>query len=245
MKPAGLTRLFGFETHGALATEEDVERLLGREAGRDGLLELAGVDGLIIPRQARPFLPALRADGWEPAADTEGACVLHRDGAASPRVRVIAEAEWSRDRQDVLRRLKGRGPGPLPMLLDASDLTELPSLVLGRADVTLAAQTRNSLTVEVRNGSPDRPVLVALSEPWYPGYAAHFNGRPVPVRALDLAVPAVLLPPGADGQLVLNYWPTSFVRGCQIAGATLAGVLILMGVGLMRAIARRRLKRAP
>jgi hypothetical protein len=235
IQPAGLTQLFGFGFHGSLE-EEDIDRLLTREAGRGGLLELMGVDGLIVPRRDESFLPGLRDAGWVLSAATEEAFVLHRRGPASPRARVIEQAEWSGDRHDALRRLKERGPGPLPMLLDGGDSA---ALVLGRADVAVTERTRNSLTVEVTNGSPGRPVLVALSEPWYPGYVARFEGRPVRVLMLDLLVPAVLLPPGASGRLVVEYRPASFVRGCQVAAATLAVVLTLVVVGLLRGLARR------
>jgi hypothetical protein len=244
MRLAGLTELFGFDDCWGYMPECCARRILSRETGPDGLLALMGVDGLILARHYESFVPELEQRGWRVAASTEDALVLHRQGLASPRVRVLQRAEHCNDQRHILYRLRYRPEGPLPLLLGASDTAAEP-LILGSAEVEVVKEERNRIIIEVRNSSTDRSVLVAASEPWYPGYIARFNGRAIPVQVLDLIIPAVLLPPGAEGQLIMEYRPPSLVRGRAIAVGTLFSIILFAVVAWKRKLANPRVSSTP
>src|SRR5262249_36091054 len=81
--------------------------------------------------------------------------------------------------------------------------------------------------------------LVIFSRPWFPGYRAECNGRPMPVEVFDLILPAVRLPAGTSGRVVLEYRPAPFVLGCCIT-ASCAAVIVWF---LLVAAAQRFLDR--
>src|SRR5262249_15609062 len=68
--PLGLNKLFGFETHGVM-TPEACKRILSSETGREGLLELMAVDGLLVSHQFDSSLPVLVGNGWEVVASRQ------------------------------------------------------------------------------------------------------------------------------------------------------------------------------
>ena len=72
--------------------------------------------------------------------------------------------------------------------------------------------------------------------PYYPGYRAFLDGAELPVRLMNALQVAVLVPPGAKGQLHLVFLPKSLVLGCGVA---LAGVLLIVGVLLAPLFMRR------
>jgi len=59
---------------------------------------------------------------------------------------------------------------------------------------------------------PPRRHDATVARPVYPGYEATFNGKPVPLYLLDLTIPAVLPPPGAEGKLAPTARPTVEAR---------------------------------
>jgi hypothetical protein len=238
--PLGLTKLFGFELHGVMKPEA-CWRVLSRETGRGGLLELMAVDGLVLSHRFDSYLPLLKERGWEVVASRQGATILRRLGAPSPRVRAVERFEPGVDPQDTLNRLTHRKAGPVPLILEANGPgAQGPYSGLGRPDLSVVRQSRDSVWLDVRNCSAYQQALVVFSRPWFPGYTASLNGRPLAVHRLDLVLPAVLLPPGADGRLVLEYSPRSFVYGRALCSATL-----LLVAGLLIAGAWRSFFRAP
>ena len=80
---------------------------------------------------------------------------------------------------------------------------------------------------------------MVFARPWFPGYHAVCNGKAVPVEVYDLFLPAVRLPAGTNGQVVLEYWPTSLTIGLWLAGTT-AG---LLGLAVAVEFFRRRRRR--
>jgi hypothetical protein len=72
---------------------------------------------------------------------------------------------------------------------------------------------------------------IVVARAWYPGITARLNGREVPVEPIAGIVPSVVLPPGAQGTLTIEYWP---------AGLTLGLYAALAGLGVLAAFAVAR-----
>jgi hypothetical protein len=89
---AGVSRLFGLQTHGEvdLAT---AQYFVEREAGPNDLLSLLGVDGIILDHETG--IPAPRADEWEPVLDSAEAQVFHRRGGPIPVVHSVESIQSS------------------------------------------------------------------------------------------------------------------------------------------------------
>lgn len=89
--PTAVTRAFDMGIHGYLG-EAAAERVLTGELGPEGLLQRMAVDGLVVADRFAVHFPRLAAAGWTEVASLEGGRVFHREGPASPRVRVIGGA---------------------------------------------------------------------------------------------------------------------------------------------------------
>jgi len=219
---AGLSQLFGFGVSGAMS-EDAAERVLRQELGPDGLLELLGVDGLVLigAESSTVSTPELR--GWQRAAKwNSGEAWIRRD-RPSRRVRVLQNAEWIETSAEILQHLSQYRNGPLPLLVHGRRPESSQSL--GSARVRIARETRTRIEIDVSEADPERSILVAVSRPWYPGYVARLNGFDVPVQVLDMAIPVVLLPPGANGNLSLDFRPASLRAGICVCDFTIFAIL--------------------
>jgi hypothetical protein len=240
MHPRGMTEVLGFNYHGVLVPD-CVERLLARETRPDGLLQLMAVDGLIVADRFESHWQAVEANGWRLEAFVPGGGVFYRQAPPSPRVRTIAQAEWTGSRATALELLTGPTSGPVPLVLLRDGGPSGTELVrFAPLDVTPVEEWRNSAAVDVRGSSADGESLVVFARPWFPGYRASLDGRPVPVELLNLTMPAVRVPAGSSGRLVLEYRPRSLVLGCYLAAA--AGTLALLALALTAG--QRLLRRA-
>jgi hypothetical protein len=238
--PAGLRQLFPVEVHGTFLEPAAAERILVAETGPRGSLQVMGVDGLVISDRFKACEKKLRANGWREVAKVKGGRVFHRDGPPSPRVRAVAQAELTADRVQAGKRLTSHGQGPLPSVL-LTDTQAPGTISFAPARVKLVEDGRHRAVAEVVSEAGADEVLVVFSRPWFPGYQATCDGRPVPVEVYDLILPAVRLPAGTRGQVVLEYRPRSFVLGMRIAAAALA-VVVFVG---LTAIARKWVRPGP
>jgi hypothetical protein len=91
---------------------------------------------------------------------------------------------------------------------------------------------RNGVTVEVPPSDPAKPVALAFPRPWFPGYQASLNGRPVPARAYLDFIPIVELPPGSSGIVELRYRPNFLRLGVPLA--VFSAVILLAAAILSR-----------
>jgi hypothetical protein len=119
---------------------------------------------------------------------------------------------------------------PLP----AADFSVLPTGTgLSRAE---RHSTRD--TYLVRAGG--KGGLLVWARPWYPGYRVRLNGKELAVRPLLRLLPAVELPPGQGGELVIDYVPEGLFAG--LVSAAIAVLLLLCFIvwpGLRDRAARR------
>jgi hypothetical protein len=86
IRPAGAARALASAIHGEI--DPDLAPwLLQHEAGKDGLLERIGIDGIIVAREFA-FIPQ-PATEWELATEADEGRVFHRRGQAMPMVRSV------------------------------------------------------------------------------------------------------------------------------------------------------------
>ena len=97
------------------------------------------------------------------------------------------------------------------------------------ADVEVIKAGRNKVTVKIGAGDPAKPIALAFPRPWFNGYEATLNGKPVPTRPYLKFIPLVELPPGSTGIVELRYWPMFLRLGLPLAGGS-ALVLLLAAI---------------
>jgi hypothetical protein len=221
----------------------DAERILVSETGPHGLLQLMGVDGLVVADRFQEHEATLAKNGWRPIARVQGGRVFHRAGAPSPRVRTIREVDLIENRFVAGRRLTHHGRDPLPSILLAAGTSGQQTFAPAR--VRLLDDNRNSAVAEVASEPGKGDILVVFSRPWFPGYQARCNGRSVPVEVYNLILPAVRVPAGTNGTIELTYRPNSLVLGAFVAGVTLLGILMLLVLAAARRLRRNAASRAP
>jgi hypothetical protein len=227
MIPAYLDDVLCFVSH-APVRREDLDLVLRQWPASGGFLDFLGVNGIVVADQYVPQARGLEDLGWQQAAQVDGGMVYHRGDALAPRWRSVARAVLAENQETARRRLRGESGPHTPVLVRAAgDAVSIREFAL--ADVELVRDGRNAVEVTVANLSPEREALLVFLRPWFPGNRARLNGQAVPVERADLILPAVRLPAGARGQLVLEYRPTTLLVGCWLAG----GALVMMGILLL------------
>ncbi|NQV82797.1 MAG: hypothetical protein HQ494_03155 [Rhodospirillales bacterium] len=78
---------------------------------------------------------------------------------------------------------------------------------------------------------------VIVARAWYPGFRVRLNGKDIPVEPIAGLVPSLVLPAGAHGELVIDYWPAGLTAGIYTA---LAGILILSAFAVIPLFSQRR-----
>lgn len=241
MKPRGLHSLFSFGVHGEFDigdSEHPALRVVVAESGPGDLLALMGVNGLVVSNRLDFVVPTLEAKGWKKHATLPGSIILHRTTPAGRRVIAVEKAVRINERTRALEMVKNReidsGWVVYEPKGEETSAESPPAQEFAAAQIDIERDSRNEVKVRVTNRS-DRETLVVFARPWFPGYIATFNGQPVEVDQFNLIMPAVRLPRGESGRVVLEYRPASFVNGCRLAVGTLAiGLLACVYVGCRR-----------
>ncbi len=77
------------------------------------------------------------------------------------------------------------------------------------------------------------PSLLRLADPWYPGWTASVEGKPVPLLRVNHALMGAVVPAGYH-EAVFEYKPLHFERGKQITLGSLAVLAVLLAVSLRK-----------
>ncbi|MEP6810957.1 MAG: hypothetical protein ABI992_11995, partial [Chthoniobacterales bacterium] len=101
-----------------------------------------------------------------------------------------------------------------------------------RAAVDRIVEDRNRVSANVSVPAGERPALLTFSRPYFRGYRATLNGRTLPVKSWRGFVPAVEIPAGANGRLILVYRPWWLLVGGAIA--LVSAVVCLAGLAAYR-----------
>lgn len=224
--PSGMARRLHLRVHG-----EVVESFLDHWPERvapDGLLQLMAIDGLLVAEglwadatTGQVLSAALEQGGWRTAGRMGTALVFRRLGSASPRVRSLERLMRRPGGEDWV---VGNSRVPVP------EGFEVQHLAVARTRDLRETRLAASVEVEVPPGT--EPGLVLFSRPWYPGYRARLEPDTggsigLTVQTVEGILPAVSLPPGARGRLVLEYRSPGLRYGMVVALSVAATLLVL------------------
>jgi hypothetical protein len=73
----------------------------------------------------------------------------------------------------------------------------------------------------------DRPAILTVSEPWYPGWHAEVNGKSAPIYRAYGMLRAVVVPAGTS-RVTFRFMPASFLAGAVVSVAALGACLLLV-----------------
>ncbi len=120
--------------------------------------------------------------------------------------------EWNLVSSDDEGRVFHRRTGPL---------ARVRSMNFGgqnaRAGISHIVESRNSVSATIKVPGGANPALIAFSRPFFPGYKARLDGKPLPVSSIRNLYPMVEVPAGSEGTLRLYYRPTCLIYGAALA----------------------------
>jgi hypothetical protein len=217
MRPVGPSTILHFNVHGEVNRWRSVE-LLRSDTGEGGLLDLMAVDGLVLATALEGEVPGLERVGWRQVATVEEGVVLHRERGPSERARSLSTLEPVRRRSDLIAQLQRSEFAPAPLYRRGrGEMETFAEAKLGELD-----EQRLSSRVQVGVPAGTEQALIVFARPWLPGWRASLNGRYLRVFAVNELMPAVRVPAGERGELVLEYSPLSLRRGARSMAVTLA-----------------------
>jgi hypothetical protein len=94
------------------------------------------------------------------------------------------------------------------------------------AKITDIVAGRNYVSASVVVPDGDRPALIAVSRPFFPGYRAQIDRCDLAVFSERSLIPLIDVPPGTHGRLTLYYRPGWLIYGSALAIISAAVCLI-------------------
>jgi hypothetical protein len=225
--PRGYDRLFDMTGFGSIEPPLFPSRIVSVFAAPGGLLRRMGVDGIVVGPAELPYHAQLLEDyGWKCATKTNDGAIFHRDGPAAPRVWSSTDVEWMKSLGSVLDRL-AESTQNLPNLLVADPGVAADAHPnLAKAEISEVRENRLSVRCKVSNPSDQSSSVVGFARAFYPGYRAFLNGDELPVKIMNGVQVAVILPPGARGELYLVFASKLLVLEWGLA---LGAILVISG----------------
>jgi hypothetical protein len=197
---------------------KNAKYMIRNETGPDGLLQLLGVDGIVLGRNYVHYTEELEKRGWTVVSETPYEAILHRDGPKLPVIRPVDEFRSVGNAKGIVSGITERGSTPAPALLLADKNHPAGTATLCEpVKVSDIQESRLSVRCRVENPSLRREGFVVCSRAWYPGYQATLNGKPVDACAVNSIQAGISIPPGAKGELVLRYDPPLLQYGLSLA----------------------------
>jgi hypothetical protein len=213
IRPAGIAKIFAMDTHGPLPRPL-IPGVIARDTGPGALLHHLGVDGLVMT--ADDFAQShatLARNGWQPVARTGNAIVVHRHQRVRSAAREMDQVVKVRSGDELFALLSGRN-GPFPMLIVEPGVSPHVQRYQPRG-IRNAIEGRLSSEVVVNPGPSE--ALIVFGRAWLPGWRATIDGRALQVRIADGVMPAVEIPAGVAGRLVIDYRPASLVTAVVLS----------------------------
>jgi hypothetical protein len=143
-------------------------------------------------------------------------------GPFADRFRAVAGARWIVEQTGKAAQVFGRA-APLP--------AEPGSVGWSSSGIALsltsAAPRREVYQLTTAPGFAGGDILLARA--WYPGMYARLDGKEITLVPYRHFLPDIILPAGAQGQLVFGYWPTGLGKGLILAAVS-GAALILLGL---------------
>ena len=121
-------------------------------------------------------------------------------------------AEWELATEADEGRVFHRRGQPIPMVRSVNfsgknSIAKITDIVAGR----------NCVSASVVAPDGDRPALIAVSRPFFPGYRALIDRRNLAVFSERSLIPLIEVPPGTQGRLTLYYRPNWMIYGSALA----------------------------
>jgi hypothetical protein len=212
---------------------EGPERALQFESGPHALLGHYGVDGIVGFRSE--LLPLVRTGAWRPVAEEGPDMLIERVRPVGAPARVAWQVMSLPTDEAVFDWILGRKDPAMPMIVTG----QAPRELCRRALLESAANSGNGSHALVDTSACETPSLIVFTRMWQNGFRATFAGQTAEVVEVDATMPAVIVPPHARGEVVLEYRPRELVVGVVIAAC---GLLLLAAYAVISA---RRTRREP
>ncbi len=197
------------------------ERLIG--AALEGG-DLGPILGLLNVRQVLSPFPT-NAKGLLPAGQQQG-LRLYDVPARFGRAFLPLEARVAAD-AEAFESLKTKGfdPGRIALVAPPPKGARLPGPRASGGWAAVRFLADESERAELSTNASSASLLV-LTRTWDPGWTAKIDGAPVPVLRAQIALLALVIPPG-EHRVELAYRPVSFRVGMGLSAAGLLGVVAL------------------
>jgi hypothetical protein len=202
-------------------------------------LRLLGVRYLIVRdvvRDGRLLPPGLTGRTIE----TEGAYRLVEIEGSEPRVSVVPDWRVVPDAVAALEAVTADGFDPATTAVLEADPGIEPAD--GGTPGTASYEERRPEDVAIRVDAPV-PSMVVVRNAWEEGWSATVDGEPAEVLSTDLLLQGVAVPEGTH-EVRLVYREPALARGLLGSAVVWLGLLVALGVGLVRA-RRARVSSAP
>jgi Bacterial membrane protein YfhO len=98
------------------------------------------------------------------------------------------------------------------------------------------SDSADEIRLEVRS---EKPAWLVVLDSWDPGWSASIDGHSTKIVRADYNFRAVRVPSGTS-TVRMSYQPPGLVLGAVISGVTIAGILVVLVVPLLRRFTRRR-----
>ena len=207
-------QIIGFDKQAYFPDANRALKIIDWETNRNGMLALMGVNGLVVGQSLASKLPGLLSQGWRWVASDKEGFVLHRDQVDPTTPRHVDSVKLISSKEEAINQIINRVTQNAPLVLvDKRKVSGAHHVYSRLTTISSICQSRRRTVIRVENESDSLEALIMFTKPWYPGYQATFNGKQIPVKALNLILPAVEIPPASEGELVLEYFPSSLRYG--------------------------------
>jgi len=125
--------------------------------------------------------------------------------------------EWELASSSLEGSVYHRRGAPLPQIQSLVSDQRRPNERFAIASTTLIDNSRHRIEADVIVPAGDRPALLTFSRPYFRGYEAQIGQLKLPVQFHLSMMPAVEVPPGTSGRLVLRYRPWWLIYGGAVA----------------------------
>jgi len=169
----------------------------------------------------------------------ENVAHLYRLSESLPRVWVVPHAQVIASSDDLLAELTSPSFDPAAEVLLES-APGLPGQTGAVGPLSTSDSQLSPATISLQEDWNCRTIDLVVSQPgylvlaytYYPGWRATVDGRPIEILRANYMFMALPLEAG-EHQIVLRYWPVSFMLGALISSLS---VLAVLGIALLSAI---------
>lgn len=110
----------------------------------------------------------------------------------------------------------------LPRLRSLASVDSRPNEQFAEAGITNIVAGRNELGADIRVPQGERPALLSVARPFFPGYRAILGNLVLKTDSDRGLIPTIEIPPGMNGRLTLSYRPWWLLWGGGMSGLAVA-----------------------